>query len=74
MSATYVFTVTGMHCASCGILIDETLEEEVAGVQRAETSVGKGRTVVTADDTVDPAVIAAAITAAGYQAVLSSQT
>ncbi|BCJ74843.1 hypothetical protein CS0771_43870 [Catellatospora sp. IY07-71] len=69
---TYTFAVTGMHCASCGILIDETLEEEVAGVQRAETSVRRGRTVVTADDGLDPAVIAAAITAAGYQAVLDA--
>ncbi len=69
---TYTFTVTGMHCASCGILIDETLEDEVTGVQRAETSVRQGRTVVTADDGLDPAVIAAAITAAGYPAVLAT--
>lgn len=74
MSTTYVFTVTGMHCASCGLLIDETLEDEVPGVQRAETSVRKGRTVVTADDGLDPAVIASAITAAGYQAVHAPQT
>ncbi|MFC7245288.1 cation transporter [Catellatospora aurea] len=74
MSATYVFAVTGMHCASCGLLIDETLEDEVPGVQRAETSVRKGRTVVTSDDSLDPAVIAATITAAGYQAVLTPQT
>ncbi len=69
---TYTFTVTGMHCASCGILIDETLEDEVPGVQRAETSVRRGRTVVTADDGADPAAIAAAITAAGYPAALDT--
>ncbi|MEU8001457.1 heavy metal-associated domain-containing protein [Catellatospora sp. NPDC049111] len=69
---THVFDVEGMHCASCGLLIDETLEDEVAGVQRAETSVRKGRTVVTAEDEVDPAVIADAITAAGYPAVLTT--
>ncbi|WP_144128074.1 cation transporter [Catellatospora sichuanensis] len=69
---TFTFTVTGMHCASCGLLIDETLEEEVPGVRRAETSVRKHRTVVTADDDLDPAVIAAAITAAGYPATLTA--
>lgn len=69
---TYTFAVTGMHCASCGLLIDETLEDEVAGVRRAETSVRRGRTVVTTDDGVDPGVIAAAITAAGYPAALET--
>jgi Cu+-exporting ATPase len=68
--STYTFTVTGMHCASCGMLIDETLEDEVAGVRRSETSVRRGRTIVAVDDGVDPAVIAAAITTAGYPAVL----
>ncbi|MEI8084107.1 MAG: cation transporter [Actinomycetes bacterium] len=32
--------VTGMHCASCGILIDEVLEE-LPGVTRASTSMRK---------------------------------
>ena len=34
---TYTFVVTGMHCASCGLLIDEALEE-TDGVHRAQTT------------------------------------
>lgn len=66
----YTFTVTGMHCASCGMLIDETLEDEVAGVRRAETSVRRGRTVVETEPGVSPEALAAAIAGAGYEAVL----
>ncbi len=69
-SVTYTFTVTGMHCASCGLLIDETVEE-LSGVCRAQTSVRAGRTVVDADPRlVDPGTIAAAIIDAGYPATL----
>ena len=67
---TYTFVVSGMHCASCGLLIDETLEE-LSGVHRAQTSVRAGRTMVDADPAVaDPDTLAAAITAAGYPATL----
>jgi copper chaperone len=69
-SITHVFTVTGMHCASCAILIDETVEEEIAGVHRSQTDLRRGRTTVDTDADVDPALIIAAIGGAGYQAVL----
>ena len=65
--STYTFTVTGMHCASCGMLIDETLED-LPGVRSSTTSVRAGRTVVEADDTVAPQELAAVIAAAGYPA------
>jgi copper chaperone len=69
-SRTYTFTVTGMHCGSCAILIDETLEQ-TAGVHRAQTSVRAGRTVVDADPAVaDPDTVAAVITGLGYTASL----
>lgn len=71
---TFTFSVTGMHCASCGMLIDETLEDEVPGVRRSETSVRKGRTTVQTDATVTPDVIVAAIAGAGYQAALETAT
>lgn len=71
---TYTFTVTGMHCASCGLLIDETLEEEVPGVQRAETSLRAGRTTVHVDATVAPAAVIAAIAQAGYTAILAASS
>ena len=66
---TLVFTVDGMHCASCGLLIDD-LVEEVPGVASSTTHVRTGRTVVAcaAGVDVDPAVVAAAIAEAGYQA------
>jgi copper chaperone len=69
---TYTFAVTGMHCASCGLLIDETLEDEVAGVKRSETNVRKGQTTVEADSTVTAGTVAAAIAGAGYQARLEA--
>ncbi|MGW4941900.1 heavy-metal-associated domain-containing protein [Actinoplanes sp. NPDC004185] len=67
---TYSFTVTGMHCGSCGLLIDEALEE-VHGVHRAQTSVRAGRTVVDADPvSTDPDTLLAVINATGYTATL----
>ena len=67
-TTTYQFTVTGMHCASCGLLIDDTLED-LDGVTRAQTSVKAGRTTVQADpDRCQPADVIAAIAQAGYTA------
>ncbi|ADU09693.1 cation transporter [Micromonospora aurantiaca] len=64
----YTFSVTGMHCTSCGLLIDETLED-LPGVTRSQTSVRAGRTVVDLDEALcAPAQVAAAITAVGYPA------
>jgi copper chaperone len=69
-TTTYTFTVTGMHCGSCGLLIDETIEE-TAGVHRSQTSVRAGRTVVDADPAVaDPDTLAAVIGSLGYPAHL----
>ncbi len=64
-----VFAVDGMHCASCGLLIDEVVEE-LAGVVSSATDVGAGRTVVTvaAGAGVHPSTIIDAITGAGYTA------
>lgn len=67
-----VFAVTGMHCASCGMLIDETLEDEVPGVTRSQTNVRKGQTIVTTADEVPTEVIVAAIAGVGYQATLEA--
>lgn len=63
------FTVTGMHCASCGMLIDDTLEE-LDGVERSQTDSRRGRTVVRADlGVVSIADMVAAIGDAGYTAM-----
>ncbi|MGW1773938.1 cation transporter [Streptomyces sp. NPDC002104] len=62
------FTVTGMHCTGCGLLIDDEVEE-LAGVVASTTSLRTGRTVVDADRPVDPAAVIAAIASAGYEAL-----
>lgn len=67
MTTSTTLTVTGMHCGSCGILIDEVLEE-LAGVQSAATDVKRERTVVVHDDTVGLAALVAAVAEAGYTA------
>lgn len=65
---TLTFSVSGMHCASCGLLIDDALED-LSGVDRSETDSRRGRTVVRADTAVvGVEAIVATIAAAGYQA------
>lgn len=61
--------VSDMHCSSCGMLIDEALED-LPGVRRATTKVRKRRTVVEFDDdqtSVD--AMLSAIKELGYTAV-----
>ncbi len=69
--AIATFVVTGMHCASCGMLIDEVVKD-LTGVVASATSVRSGPTVVTYDPTQSSVVeIAAAIVTAGsYEAEL----
>lgn len=60
--------VGGMHCASCGLLIDDVVEDLV-GVEWSETDSRRGRTVVRADmAATSVAEIVAAIAEAGYAA------
>ena len=60
--------VSGMHCGSCAMLIDDALED-VPGVISTRTSVKGGRTVVELDpDRVDAEDVVATITQLGYQA------
>jgi copper chaperone CopZ len=66
---TYTFSVEGMHCGSCGMLIDETLED-LDGVTRASTSLRTRRSTVEVDPTrCQPGDVIAAITSAGYTAL-----
>jgi copper chaperone len=68
--ATYTFTVEGMHCSSCGMLIDETLEE-IDGVLSAATSMRTGKAQVDLDPSrCAPEDVISAIHAAGYSARL----
>jgi copper chaperone len=67
LTDTFILTVTGMHCGSCGMLIDDTIED-LPGVRQSQTSVKAARTVVTADTaTVTVDQLVAAIGEAGYR-------
>ena len=60
--------VEGMHCANCGLLIDEVLED-LPGVTSSSTDTHRNTTVVTYDPgIVAPADITAAVDDAGYRA------
>lgn len=63
------FDVTGMHCDSCGLLIDDEAEE-LPGVRSSTTDVRRGRTVVECSvPPPDSATVIQAIAKAGYSAV-----
>lgn len=66
------FAIEGMHCASCGLLIDDVVEG-LPGVDRSTTDARRGRTIVAlAGGSTTPTDIIDAITRAGYQAALES--
>jgi copper chaperone len=44
-TTTYVFQVEGMHCGSCALLIDDTLED-LPGVHNTQTTMKQGRSTV----------------------------
>ncbi|MCY0955152.1 heavy-metal-associated domain-containing protein [Streptomyces sp. H27-S2] len=61
-----VLEVEGMHCSSCGLLIDDELEE-IPGVRSASTDLRSGRSTVLLEDgaEIDPDVLVAAVQNAG---------
>ncbi|MGP3980851.1 heavy-metal-associated domain-containing protein [Streptomyces sp. KR80] len=61
-----VLQVEGMHCNSCGPLIDDELEE-LPGVRSATTDMRTGRTTVRLEEgaDVDTAALIAAVEGAG---------
>jgi len=62
------YRVEGMHCTSCAMSVDFTLED-LEGVESAKTSYAASTAEVTFDDQqVTEAAILAAIQAAGYSA------
>ena len=65
---TVAFVVSGMHCASCGMLIDDAVEV-LDGIRSCATDARRGRTVVRFDPAATSSqVIAAAIEETGYGA------
>lgn len=68
-----VLAIEGMHCSSCGLLIDDELED-IPGVRSSHTDVKTGRTTLHLEEgaNVDVAVLVAAVEQAGdYRARLA---
>ncbi|MCP3820248.1 cation transporter [Streptomyces sp. A3M-1-3] len=61
-----VLLVEGMHCTSCGLLIDDELED-IPGVRSSTTDVNAGRTTIRLEEgaDVDTAALVAAVQQAG---------
>lgn len=73
-TTTHTWQVSGMHCSSCSILIDEAVEE-LDGVTSSTTSLKKNLTTVTLDPAVcDPEEVVQAIQEAGYQATPATES
>jgi Cu+-exporting ATPase len=62
---TLTIEVTGMHCPSCGILVDDCMED-LDGVVASRTSIKTGLCIATVDDSVADAQALAAVAEAGY--------
>lgn len=62
---TVTVGITGMHCASCGILVDDCMED-VDGVVSSRTDLRSGRCVAVVSDTVSDDEVLAAVVEAGY--------
>ena len=70
---TVTVEITGMHCASCGILVDDCMED-VDGVVTAQTDLRSGRCVAVVADTVSDAEVLAAVVEAGYTGTIVGTT
>ncbi|MDI3420875.1 cation transporter [Streptomyces luteolus] len=71
MTLRLEFAITGMHCNSCGLLIDDEIEE-LPGVTTSTTNLRTERTVVELERPVPAQEIVAAIAAAGYTATATA--
>jgi copper chaperone CopZ len=66
---TVTLEIVGMHCASCGLLVDDCMED-VDGVVSSRTDLrSKKCTAVVAEDVSDD-VLLAAVVEAGYTATI----
>ncbi|WP_280411853.1 heavy-metal-associated domain-containing protein [Nocardia asiatica] len=71
-TSTHEFRIEGMHCGSCALLIDDTLDD-LPGVHNTQTTMKKGHSTVELDtSTTTPTDIIAAIGKLGYTATLVS--
>ncbi|MFJ7213561.1 heavy-metal-associated domain-containing protein [Amycolatopsis sp. NPDC098790] len=71
-TVTYVFRVEGSLCGSCGLLVDETLED-LPGVRAAQSTVKVACSPVELDPgQAGPGEVIAAIAELGYVATVES--
>jgi copper chaperone len=71
-TSTHVFRIDGMHCGSCSLLIDDTLED-LPGVSRSQTELKAGRSTVHLDTAVtDAQQVIDTITGLGYTAAVQT--
>jgi copper chaperone len=69
-TSTHVFRIHGMHCGSCSLLIDDTLED-LPGVSRSQTELKAGRSTVWLNTAhTGPQQVIDAITGLGYTATV----
>lgn len=68
---TISIEITGMHCGSCGVLVDDCMED-VPGVRSSQTIVKTGLCTAVVDDGVTDAAVLAAVTEAGYRGTIVS--
>ena len=63
------YRITGMHCASCGLLVDDTLED-IPGIASSSTDARSGVAVIDVEpgSVIGDAAVVAAITSLGYVA------
>lgn len=67
---TVTIQITGMHCVSCAMNIDFSLED-LAGVKDVQTDYARQKSIVTFDpDVVAPKQMIEKITKLGYEAVI----
>ncbi len=66
---TVTIEVSGMHCASCGLLVDDCLED-VAGVVSAATDVRRGRCEAVVGAGVADEALLDAVAEAGYVGIV----
>jgi P-type Cu+ transporter len=73
MSNTLELPITGMTCASCAGRVERALSK-VAGVKTVSVNLASERAHVESSGPIDPAVLIAAVTQAGYGASLLEDT
>jgi copper chaperone CopZ len=70
-TSTLELTISGMHCGSCALLIDDVLAD-LPGVLTSTTSSKTQRSIVTHDNRATPGEITAAIAELGYSATAAT--